>query len=146
MEVQRSKIRELGVNWLFLNQSSYIYSTPGTLVPITGIMAPFGGPPALTASQNLISGTSLGFGLMDSSNIFQAFIEALKKEALLKILAEPELVTTSGRPANLLSGVNSRFSCHKVWELLRLNGVSLVSEWKPSDCSREWSFTVGSAA
>ncbi|MFH1304343.1 MAG: type II and III secretion system protein family protein [Planctomycetota bacterium] len=104
MEVQRSKIRQLGVNWLFLNQSSYIYSTPGTLVPITGITVPFGGPPALTASQNLISGTSLGFGLVDSSNIFQAFIEALKKEALLKILAEPELVTTSGRPANLLSG------------------------------------------
>tara|TARA_R110002111_G_scaffold262504_1_gene338949 strand:- start:130498 stop:132276 length:1779 start_codon:yes stop_codon:yes gene_type:complete len=104
MEVQRSKIRQLGVNWLFLNQSSYIYSTPGTLVPITGITVPFGGPPALSASQNLISGTSLGFGLVDSSNIFQAFIEALKKEALLKILAEPELVTTSGRPANLLSG------------------------------------------
>ena len=60
--------------------------------------------PAVTASQNLISGTSLGFGLVNSSSIFQAFIEALKQEALLKILAEPELVTTSGRPANLLSG------------------------------------------
>ncbi|QDT97643.1 type II and III secretion system protein family protein [Gimesia aquarii] len=104
MEVQRSKIRQLGVNWLFLNQSSYVYSTPGSLVPITGITVPFGGPPALTASQNLLSGTSLGFGLVDSSSIFQAFIEALKQEALLKILAEPELVTTSGRPANLLSG------------------------------------------
>lgn len=104
MEVQRSKIRQLGVNWLFLNQNGYAYSTPGSLVPITGITAPFGGPPAVTASQNLISGTSLGFGVLDSSNIFQAFIEALKQEALLKILAEPELVTTSGRPANLLSG------------------------------------------
>ncbi len=58
----------------------------------------------ITASQNLISGTSLGFGLVNGSSIFQAFIEALKQEALLKILAEPELVTTSGRPANLLSG------------------------------------------
>ncbi|WP_298866204.1 type II and III secretion system protein family protein [uncultured Gimesia sp.] len=104
MEVQRSKIRQLGVNWLFLNQSGYVYSTPGSLVPITGITVPFGGPPALTASQNLLSGTSLGFGLVDGSSIFQAFIEALKQEALLKILAEPELVTTSGRPANLLSG------------------------------------------
>ncbi|MCH9656680.1 MAG: type II and III secretion system protein family protein [Planctomycetes bacterium] len=104
MEVQRSKIRQLGVNWLFLNQSGYVYSTPGSLVPITGITVPFGGPPALTASQNLLSGTSLGFGLVDGSSIFQAFIDALKQEALLKILAEPELVTTSGRPANLLSG------------------------------------------
>lgn len=104
MEVQRSKIRQLGVNWLFLNQSGYVYSTPGSLVPITGITAPFGGPPGITASQNLISGTSLGFGLVNGSSIFQAFIEALKQEALLKILAEPELVTTSGRPANLLSG------------------------------------------
>ena len=104
MEVQRSKIRQLGVNWLFLNQSGYIYSTPGSLVPITGITMPIGGPPALTASQNLLSGTSLGFGIVDGSSIFQAFIDALKQEALLKILAEPELVTTSGRPANLLSG------------------------------------------
>jgi len=104
MEVQRSKIRQLGVNWLFLNQSGYAYSTPGSLVPITGITMPLGGAPALTASQNLLSGTSLGFGLVGSSGIFQAFIEALKQEALLKILAEPELVTTSGRPANLLSG------------------------------------------
>ncbi|MFK7779237.1 MAG: type II and III secretion system protein family protein [Gimesia sp.] len=104
MEVQRSKIRQLGVNWLFLNQSSYVYSTPGSLVPITGITMPFGGPPGLTASQKLLSGSTLGFGLVSSSSIFQAFIEALKQEALLKILAEPELVTISGRPANLLSG------------------------------------------
>lgn len=104
MEVQRSKIRQLGVNWLFLNESGYIYSTPGALVPITGVTAPLGGAPGLTASQNLLSGTSLGFGLIGSSGIFQAFIDALKQEALLKILAEPELVTTSGRPANLLSG------------------------------------------
>ncbi len=104
MEVQRSKIRQLGVNWLFLNQSGYVYSTPGSLVPITGITAPIGGPPGLTPAQSLIGGTSLGFGLVNGSSVFQAFIDALKKESLLKILAEPELVTTSGRPANLLSG------------------------------------------
>ena len=104
MEVQRSKIRQLGVNWLFLNQSGYVYSNPGSLVPLTGISVPFGGPPALTASQQLLGNATMGFGLVGDNSIFQAFIEALKQEALLKILAEPELVTTSGRPANLLSG------------------------------------------
>jgi len=44
------------------------------------------------------------FGVLTDNHIFQGFLEALQEKSLLKILAEPKLVTTSGRPASLLSG------------------------------------------
>ncbi len=36
--------------------------------------------------------------------MFNGFFDALKDESLLKILAEPEMVTTNGRPSTMLSG------------------------------------------
>jgi pilus assembly protein CpaC len=44
------------------------------------------------------------FAILGDNHIFQGFLEALQQKSLLKILAEPKLVTTSGRPASLLSG------------------------------------------
>ena len=104
MEVQRSKIRELGVNWLWLNHSGYLSVTPGSIVPVTETTLPFGGPPSVIADAASLAKMSIGVGLVDDNNIFQSFVTALKEEALLKILAEPELVATNGRPAHLLSG------------------------------------------
>lgn len=104
MEVQRSKIRALGLNWVYLNDNGFLTSTPGALVPLTGITLPLGGPPGVaTNAASLVDATITG-GIVDDNNSFQGFLEALKQESLLKILAEPELVATNGRPANLLSG------------------------------------------
>jgi pilus assembly protein CpaC len=44
------------------------------------------------------------FAITGANDIFNGFIEALQRKSLLKVLAEPRLVTTSGRPASLLSG------------------------------------------
>jgi Flp pilus assembly secretin CpaC len=51
------------------------------------------------------------FTSVDASNVFprgaaqmEGFIEALAREGLVKVLAEPVLITTNGRPANLHSG------------------------------------------
>lgn len=104
MEVQRSKIRNMGFNFLYLNRNGYMSSTPGQLTQLGELELPFGSGPAATFNNNTLNAASLAFGFINDSNIFQAFFDALKEEALLKILAEPELVTTNGRPANLLSG------------------------------------------
>jgi pilus assembly protein CpaC len=50
------------------------------------------------------TGSNLTFGVFNHSTTFNGFLEALKTEGLLKIKAEPTLVTTNGRPANLLNG------------------------------------------
>jgi pilus assembly protein CpaC len=104
MEVQRSRLRQLGFNWILNGQDYYVASTPGALVPVTEVELPFGGPPGVTLSQAALANTSLQFAITGASEIFAGFLEAAQRNALLKILAEPVLVTTSGRPATILSG------------------------------------------
>ena len=47
---------------------------------------------------------TIALGIVDQSSGFFLFISALQKNQLLKVLAEPTLVTVSGRPAYFLSG------------------------------------------
>lgn len=101
MEVQRSRIRQLGFNWNWLGDNAQVNSAPGNLVPATSIDLPFGGPPS---TEVAIGAQTIAFGVTSATSIFQGFLEALKQEGLLKILAEPVVVTTSGRPANFLAG------------------------------------------
>ena len=102
MEVQRSKVRQLGMNFLSVSDNGFAASTPGPITPISTLNVPFGGPPNLAVTG--FGDSTVSFGLVNSSRIFQAFVQALKEEGLLKIKAEPVLVTTNGRPATLLQG------------------------------------------
>jgi pilus assembly protein CpaC len=104
MEVQRSKLQELGFNFLAVGQNYYVHSAPGSLVPLQSVTLPFGGPPNVVAQAAALANPTMQFAILGSDNIFQGFVEALQSKSLLKILAEPKLVTTSGRPASLLSG------------------------------------------
>ncbi len=102
LEVQRSKVKQLGFNFAASGQHYALGSVVGGLVPLSGISAPFGAPPVPTLGASTLS--QLQFAITGNSDRFQGFIDALTNEALAKVLAEPTLVTTSGRPASLLSG------------------------------------------
>ncbi|REJ87550.1 MAG: hypothetical protein DWQ34_15955 [Planctomycetota bacterium] len=104
MEAQRSKLRRLGFNFLAVGQQYYAASTPGSLVPIAEVTLPFGGPPTVLTNAGALANPTMQFAITGTQDIFQGFIEAAQRKSLLKILAEPKLVTTSGRPASLLSG------------------------------------------
>lgn len=101
MEVQRSKMRELGFNFLALGQNYAVASTPGSIVNLTELSSPIGGPVGATTT---FGDSELTFAITGSRNIFNGFLKALQTESLAKVLAEPTLVTTSGRPASMLSG------------------------------------------
>jgi pilus assembly protein CpaC len=101
MEVSRTKLRQLGFNFLLNSDSVYAASTPGNVVNIAELNTPFGGPSSVTF-EGLDS--AIQFAVMGSNAVFNGFVDALRTEGLLKILAEPNLVTTSGRPATILSG------------------------------------------
>ncbi len=103
MEVQRSKIRELGFNFLALGQNYAVVSTPGGVAPLASLTTPFsgGGPPDAALTPK---GSELAFAITGNRDLFTGFLKALQSEALAKVLAEPVLVTTSGRPASMLSG------------------------------------------
>ncbi len=101
MEVQRSKIRQFGFNFIYNSGSGFISSTPGALTPIAGIELQNG---AFNVNAGGIADPTIAFGLVNPNSVFNGFIEALKEENLLKVKAEPILVTTNGRPATLLNG------------------------------------------
>lgn len=102
LEIQRSKLRRLGMNLLYLNSNGYVNSGPGNITPLATISAPLGGPPGVGYSG--FANPQVSFGVLDAKQAFQGFIEALREEGLLKIRAEPALVTTNGRPATMLNG------------------------------------------
>lgn len=101
MEVQRGKIRKLGFNFFDLNDKGYMLSNPGNLVPINTFSAPFGAAPTVGFSPG---NTTAMFGFTSVDNLFMGFVEALKEESMLKILADPIVTVKSGERANLLSG------------------------------------------
>lgn len=110
MEVQRARIRKFGFNFLQLSEHSYVHSLPGALAPLAGsatqspIAVPFAGAASGGVSTPGFNNSTLSFGLSGGGNYFNGFLEALKQERLLKVLAEPNLVTVNGRQADFLSG------------------------------------------
>jgi len=96
IEVSRSKVRQMGFNFLAAGENGFLASTPGALSPVS-----FGDMGELVSS---IGDSTVSFGVIDNGNTFNGFLEALKEERLAKVKAEPTLVTTNGRPAKLLNG------------------------------------------
>lgn len=95
MEVSRTKLRTLGIDWASVNGSDFIIQS------VSGLIS------AVSADGGVVAGTggaSMRFGVVDGNNSFFGLIEALKQNNLVKVLAEPTLVTMSGRPASFNSG------------------------------------------
>jgi Flp pilus assembly secretin CpaC len=101
-EVQRQKIRDLGFDWNWLNVSPNAWlagaSTATGLNPAGG--GALGLPLPLVGGSTNIGQSNINFLLRDDGvNNFQAFLRALERNDLGKLLAEPVLTTTTGQPA-----------------------------------------------
>jgi pilus assembly protein CpaC len=94
MEVSRTKLRRLGVDWSYVNGDDFVVSSVSQLIDA---VAASGG----TAASN--TGT-VQFGIVSGNSSFFGVIDALRQNQLAKILAEPKLVAISGRPAYFRSG------------------------------------------
>jgi pilus assembly protein CpaC len=71
--------------------------TGGTLGAASGgLQGTVGGPNG--------AGTNLLFGVLHNGWNFLGFLQALREEDVLKLIAEPKLVTLSGQPASFISG------------------------------------------
>ena len=97
MEVSRTKLRDLGIDWGSYGADNFIYSTPANLLN--------------TATGTVTGITPSGEGVLNSTNRilinggdFEAFIQALREEKLVKYLAEPTVVATHGRPSRFNVG------------------------------------------
>jgi len=102
MEVSRTKLRELGFDFWANNSSFFATSTVSGLInpnAAAGQAVSGFGAPATSAA-----GDTFRFGVVSDSTAFFGFVDALRQYQLAKIMAEPTLVTVSGRPAFFNSG------------------------------------------
>jgi len=98
IEVSRTKLRELGFDWTQMSAGGgFILSgAAGLLSSVTqetGDLLPTFSP-----------GGNVHFGLTDGGGTFFGVLEAMERNNLAKLLAEPTLVTVSGRPAQFQVG------------------------------------------
>lgn len=95
MEVSRTKIRQLGIDWAAFGETDFLAQNVSQLIAET-----------TSNSGSIIgaSGSTLTFGLADGNSSFFGVLDALRQNDLVKVLAEPVLTTVSGRPAAFNAG------------------------------------------
>jgi len=98
-EISRSLLKRLGVNFSFVSASgkNFGLSLLNNLSSLPG-----GGFPAVGTNVSDKINAIIRFTPDDATWTF--FIDALKEEGLLKVMAEPNLITLSGKTANFLAG------------------------------------------
>jgi pilus assembly protein CpaC len=108
-ELNRTALREIGSDLLWVDHDSgSLVGTQigGGSVMATGVIKSLGG---LTVSRDpaktffATSPTTTVFGIFEGAN-FEFLLRALRRNAVLKILAEPNLVALNGQQANFLAG------------------------------------------
>jgi pilus assembly protein CpaC len=94
--MSRSLTKRLGVNFAYQRADEFAVSLLGGLASFEAqaLSSLITASPAVTALFRFNSGSSTWTGLID----------ALKEDGLIKILAEPTLITLSGQSANFLAG------------------------------------------
>jgi pilus assembly protein CpaC len=100
-EVSRSKMREMSFAFQNSSNTNFISSALGLTsnVTTTAAISPAGATATASGSPS-----NLFLGMINESRSFWAFLQALKNENLLKLLAEPKLIALSGRQAEFLDG------------------------------------------
>ncbi len=105
IEIDRTKMKELGFNFVGLTNNAFLASTPGALAPLSTLNVPIGSVPDVGVNPTRFAANpSLVGGVINNNHSLAMFLDALESESLLKILANPVLTTTNGQPANMLSG------------------------------------------
>ncbi|MDB4534707.1 pilus assembly protein N-terminal domain-containing protein, partial [Vicingaceae bacterium] len=93
-EVSRSKVRDVGVDWAYADDSFKFISSIADLISTAsagaGVLAAGGG--------------NISFGAISNDSTFSAFIQFLEKRNVARLLDKPTLVAMNGRAAEFLSG------------------------------------------
>jgi pilus assembly protein CpaC len=93
MEVSRTKLRRMGFDWAKVTGSNVVVSGVSGLLKHS-INGAIGSTGSETFAFSVVDGTSAFFGVLD----------ALRQDNLAKVMAEPTLMTVSGRPASFNVG------------------------------------------
>lgn len=91
-EVSRTKLKNLGVDWAVLGQRFDIVSGFSDLIQ------------NVTDTASVSGDANLAIGVINDNGSFNMVVNALEKNNIAKLLSQPTLVTSNGRPAEFLSG------------------------------------------
>ncbi|HEY4135591.1 MAG TPA: type II and III secretion system protein family protein, partial [Alphaproteobacteria bacterium] len=94
-EVQRTVLKQIGVNWeTILNAGSFVFGlgTGRDIVSAAGVL------------QRSPTADNLSAGIHGGNWNANAMLDALESQGLLTVLAEPNLTTTTGETASFLAG------------------------------------------
>lgn len=97
MEVSRTKLRDLGIDWGTFTDDAFFFSSPGRLLDVAASSV----TGSIPSTEGGLSATNRAF---ISGGDFEALISALRQQDLIKFLAEPTVVATHGRPARFNVG------------------------------------------
>jgi pilus assembly protein CpaC len=97
MEVSRTKLRDLGIDWGSYTDDALFFSAPANLYgAATGTVNGI-----LPTAEGVLNSTNR---ILVNGGDFDALIQALREQKLVKSLAEPVVVATHGRPARFNVG------------------------------------------
>ena len=103
-EMNRELIKRLGINFSAMGPNEFGVSLLGGLTSLTGFINPGVGGGAATVTTAVTQAIQGAFGFHTGSLSWTGFIDALKEENLLKVLAKPTLVALNGQEAAFLAG------------------------------------------
>lgn len=89
LEISRTKLRNLGIDWVAISGNDFVTQGVG------GLLQSFSN----TTGEAISAGTTATFGVINGDDSFFGFIEALQRKNVARLVADPTLVTVSGRPA-----------------------------------------------
>ncbi|MBA3484398.1 MAG: pilus assembly protein N-terminal domain-containing protein [Pirellulales bacterium] len=94
MEISRTKLRDIGFDFDLSGTSGFLQSTSA------GVLS------AVSRTEPTFTkvGSTIDFQLIDGNTQFLGVLQALQQNNVIKTLADPTLVTVSGRPASFNSG------------------------------------------
>lgn len=94
MEVSRTKLRELGIDWGVINGDDFVTQS------VSGLIAPASTAAGLATS----GGETFKVGVVQNSTTFLGVVRALRQNNLVKVLANPTITAVDGRPASFNAG------------------------------------------
>jgi pilus assembly protein CpaC len=96
MEVSRTKLRKLGTDFAVFGENAAAVFSLSDVIQSFSTSAQTATVPA--------AGETITFGVFDNGTTFLGFLDFLQQNNVSKIMADPTLVTMSGRPASFLVG------------------------------------------
>lgn len=107
-QVSRGEFRRMSFDFINVGNQHIVASTVGRgfTVPTTGIAGTLPAAPTITNGVGTPNGVpaNLFLGIFNDQQGFFGLLQVLRDESVAKLMAEPKLITMSGRPASFLSG------------------------------------------